>query len=109
MPRIGRRDQLITLERATSTRDDHNEPVEDWQPIGQEWAAVYYGRGEERRRMATEEGRQAASFSMLSNPITTELKVTDRIVHAGAAWDIEGISPDTPKVGEIEVEAVRST
>ncbi|MBX7496766.1 head-tail adaptor protein [Qipengyuania sp. 6B39] len=107
--RIGRRDQLVKLERATVTQDAYNEDVESWGTIGQEWAAVFYGQGSERRQAAMEQGQQAATFNMLSNPVTQGLRLTDRIAHAGAAWDIEGIAVDTPCRGEIEVTAVRRT
>lgn len=108
MPRIGRRDQLVTLERATSSQDSYGEEQATWATIGQEWAAVYYGRGNERRQAAMEHGAQPATFAMLSNPITLGLQVTDRIQHAGAAWDIEGIALDTPSRGHLEITATRS-
>lgn len=108
MTRIGRRDQLVTLERFTTSQDSYGEDQQDWAPIGQEWAAVYYGSGSERRQAAMEQGGQTATFAMLANPITLGVKLTDRIVHAGGAYDIEGIMPDTPRRGEIEIIATRS-
>lgn len=108
MTRIGRRDQLVTLERATSSQDAYGEETPAWSTIGQEWAAVWYGKGDERRQAAMEQGSQPATFGFLSNPVTTGLRITDRIQHAGAAWDIEGIAPDTPKRGYVEVVAVRA-
>ncbi|MBB3034051.1 head-tail adaptor protein [Alteriqipengyuania lutimaris] len=107
MVRIGRRDKLVTLERATMAQNDYGEEVPTWSAIGQEWAAVFYGRGDERRQAAMEQGSQPATFGMLANPITLGLKVTDRIQHAGTVWDIEGMAPDTPRRGEIEITAVR--
>lgn len=106
--RAGRRDQLVTLERASTVQDEYGEEQETWAPIGKEWVAVFYGRGSERRQAAMEQGQQPATFQLLSNPITRSLTLTDRIGHAGAAWDIEGIAPDTPARGLIEVTAVRS-
>lgn len=103
----GRRDQLITLETATTTQDDYGEEISTWGTIGTEWAAVFYGRGDERRQAAMEQGSQAATFQMLSNPITRALTLKDRI-QFGGAWDIEGIAPDMPKRGYIEITAVRS-
>lgn len=103
----GRRDQLVTLERATTTQNEYNEDVETWAPIGQEWTAVFYGRGDERRQAAMEQGRQPATFQLLANPITTGLTLRDRIAHQGN-WDIEGIAPDMPKRGLIEVTATRA-
>lgn len=105
--RAGRRDQKVTLERATPTNDAHNEEVLAWASIGQEWAAVFYGRGSERRQAAMESGAQPATFVVLSNPVTRSLTLLDRIQHGAAAWDIEGIAPETPRRGEIEITAVR--
>lgn len=106
--RIGRRDQLVMLERSNPTQNGYGEEIPAWGTIGQEWAAVYYGRGDERRQAAMEQGSQPATFALLANPITRSLMLTDRIRHAGSAWDIESIAPDTPKAGEIEITAVRA-
>lgn len=103
----GRRDQLITLERATTLQDEYGEEVPSWATLGQEWAAVFYGRGDERRQAAMEQGSQAATFQMLSNTLTRSLTLTDRI-QFGGVWDIEGISPDMPRRGYVEVTAVRA-
>lgn len=103
----GRRDQLVSLERATVTQDEYGEEVPSWTTLGQEWAAVFYGRGDERRQAAMEQGSQAATFQMLSNEITRALTLKDRI-QFGGVWDIEGVAYDMPKRGYIEVTAVRA-
>lgn len=102
----GRRDQLISLERATVEQDSYGEEVSTWAEIGTEFAAVYYGRGDERRQAAMEQGSQAATFKLLSNTLTRSLTLTDRIVHEGANYDIEGIAP--MERGYIEITAVRA-
>jgi SPP1 family predicted phage head-tail adaptor len=104
----GRRNKLITIERYTTTQDDYGEETQTWATYAIEWAAIYYGRGDERRQAAMEQGQQAATFQMLSNPLTEAVTLKDRIVHDGANWDITGIAPDTPKRGEIELTATRS-
>lgn len=105
----GRRDQLVTLQRYTTTQDDYGEETQTWADLGDEWAAVFFGRGSERRQAAQEQATQIATFQMLSNPVTAALLPSDRIVHAGANWDITGPPAlDTPKRGEIEIEAVRA-
>ncbi|MAE92976.1 MAG: phage head-tail joining protein [Pelagibaca sp.] len=106
MARIGRRDQEVILQRYTTEQNDYGEEVETWSDIGSEWAAIFYGRGSERRQAAMERGAQPATFQMLSNPVTRALTVKDRI-EFGAAWDIVGVSPDTPERGLIEITAVR--
>ena len=100
----GRRDQLISLERATVEQDPYGEEVSTWAEICTEFAAVYYGRGDERRQAAMEQGSQVCTFQMLSNPLTRSLTTTDRIQYK-KPWDIERISYDTPKRGYIEIEA----
>lgn len=106
--RTARRDQLVTLQRYDRSRDDYNEEVQDWSDIGQEWAAIFWGRGEERRQAAMEQGSQAATFNMLSTTLTRSLTLRDRISGDAGVFDIVGISPDMPRRGHIEFAAVRS-
>lgn len=102
----GRRDQLVTLQRYTTTQDDHNEEVQTWETIGTEWAAVFYGRGDERRQAAMEQGQQPATFQMLANDLTRTLTLSDRIVLDGVNWDILGVAPMDRAT--VEVTAARS-
>ena len=67
---VGRRDQEVILQRYTTEQNDYGEEVETWSDIGSEWAAIFYGRGSERRQAAMERGAQPATFQMLSNPVT---------------------------------------
>lgn len=107
MARIARRDQRVTLQRYTTSTDSYGEEIATWGDIGSEWAAIYYGRGSERRQAAMEQGAQPATFQFLSNPLTRSLTIRDRIDHGGT-WDIVGVSPDTPDRGLLEVTAVRA-
>ena len=50
-----RRDTLITLERVSITKNEHDEEVEGFAPVGTEWANVIYGKGSERRQAAMEQ------------------------------------------------------
>lgn len=102
----GRRDQSISLQRATITRNEYNEEIEAWEDIGAEWAAVFFGRGSERRQAAMEQGAQVATFQVLSNQLTRGLLLKDRIFW-GAPWDVTAIALDTPERGTIELTAVR--
>lgn len=104
----GSRDNLITIERFTATTDDYGEEVQTWATYAQEWAAVFYGRGDERRQAAVEQGSQAATFQVLSNDLTRGITLKDRIQHNGSVWDLTGIAPDTPRRGEIELTGVRA-
>lgn len=104
----GRRDTLITLQRYTTTQDEYGEEVPTWADLGTEWAAIFWGRGDERRQAAMEQGQQAATFNLLSNTLTRSLTLRDRISGEAGEFDIVGIAPDFPKRGEIEVTGTRS-
>ena len=107
MTAAGRRDKLVTFQRATTAADEFHEEIEVWAPIGKSWAAVYFGRGEERRQAGREEGGQTGAFVVLSDSLTRSITIAHRIEMDGD-WDIKGISPDTPKRGEIEFIAQRA-
>ncbi len=104
----GRRDTLVALESATVVQDDYGQEVPTWAAQGEEWAAIYYGRGDERRQAAMEQGLQAATFQVLSNGMTRAVTLKDRLVCDAEPWDIVGIAPDTPERGLIEFTATRS-
>lgn len=104
----GRRDQLVTIQRGTPATDDYGEETLTWATLASEWAAVFYGKGDERRLAAVEEGKQAATFQVPSNTNTRSVGVKDRISGVGSTWDIVGIAPDVPKRGTIEFTAVRA-
>lgn len=108
MAGAGRRNQLVTIERATTETDDYGEEIATWGTLSNEWAAVFYGRGDERRQAAMEQGQQAATFQVLENANTRSVGVKDRIIHGASTYDIVGIAPDTPRRGEIEFTGVRA-
>ena len=107
MTKIGRRDTLITLQRSTSVQDDYGEEILTWADLGKVWAGVHFGTGTERREAAREQGEQTATFNVLSNSMTRDLKITDRIALAGDNWDIVSVAP----IGraEIDLTAGRAT
>lgn len=100
------RDTLVTLQRFTSVTDAYGGETETWTDLGNEKAQIFYGRGDERRSAAMEQGRQPATFKMISNSRTRGLTVRDRIVLDGANWDIEGVA--FPSRKDVEVTAVRA-
>lgn len=102
----GKRDSRITFQRFSSVQNEYGEEVQTWAPIGEAWAAVYYGKGDERRQAAREQGGQAASFAVLSNAVSRGIKITDRIVMGADNWDVTGISPVSRR--EIEFTAKRA-
>lgn len=102
----GRLNNRITIQRFTTTQDENNEDIEAWADLAKRWAAVIYGKGEERRGAAVEAGKQSASFVMLPDSVTKNITLKDRIFFKGSAWDIVGISPINRS--EIEFTAVRA-
>lgn len=104
----GRRDTLIEFQGATAVQDEYGEETQTWDSLGYAWAAVFYGRGDERRQAAMEQGQQAATFQVLDNVVTRSASIRDRIVLGEDNWDIVGIAPETPRRGLIEFTATRA-
>lgn len=104
----GRRFDPIVFQRGTPSTDSYGGETMTWATLTSEWAAVFYGRGDERRQAAMEKGAQSATFQVPSHTLTQSVTLKDRITHGGSTWDIVGIAPDTPKRGEIEFTAVRA-
>lgn len=100
------RDTLIAFQRYTATQDDYGEEVKSWAALGTEWASVFYGRGDEKREAAREQGMQAANFVVPLNSITRGVGIADRIVLDGENWDIVGKSPTG--IDDIEFTAKRA-
>lgn len=99
-----RRDRLITIERAAITQDDFGEEIETWAQAFQEWARVFYGRGNERREAASERSEMPITFSVLANVNSRTITARDRIQYDGLIWNVEGVAPVMR--GEIEITAV---
>lgn len=105
----GRRDHLVTFERLSITEDEYGAPLPGgWAMFAQEWAAIFWGAGSERRQAAMEQGSQAATFQVPSNETTRGLTIKDRITCEAGTFDITGIAPDMPKRGLIEITGVRA-
>lgn len=102
----GAKDVLVTLQRATVTTNAHRDEVETWADLAQEYAQVFYGRGDERRQAAVEQGSQAATFRFWSSDKTRSLTLKDRLMLDGDVWDITGIAPVDRQ--SIEITATRS-
>lgn len=102
----GTRDDLITIERKTIVEDEYGGETETWAPYATAWAQVFYGKGDERRSAAMEQGRQAVTFQVLANTKTRAVEITDRITFSGSVYDIVGISPMDR--ASVEFTAVRA-
>jgi len=101
-----RRDTLITFETASTVADEYGEEVVTWVSTGQEWASVFYGKGDERRQAAMQRGQQPATFNVLANSMTRAVVVKDRITVGTDVWDIAGIAPMDR--ASLDITAVRA-
>ena len=106
MTRSSERTERIVVERASATRDSHNEPVENWAELGRAYAAVRWGSGQERIENQQRAGVQAATFTVAGHAAMRAATIRDRIVYRGAEWNIVAIA--TPVRGEIAFTAERS-
>lgn len=103
----GRRETLISFQRAATVQDAYGEEIATWQQLGQAWADVNYGRGDERRQAAMEQGQQPATFNVLDNQMTRGVALKDRILADGQVWDIESNVPGKSR-GDRDITAVRA-
>lgn len=102
----GKRDQLITIQRATVVVDDYGGETPTWAEYAQAWAQVRRGTGQERREAAQEAGAQSATFVTDWNPTLEAVQITDRITYRGDDWDITDVALDANR--EIQFTATRS-
>lgn len=87
--KAGQRDQLILIQRKTTTEDDYGGEVEAWTDHAQEFAEYKPGTGAERRQAAQESASLVATFRVLDNPKTRAVTPgAHRISYDGAFWDI---------------------
>jgi head-tail adaptor len=105
---MSKRHKLVTFERATTTTDEYGGETQVWATLCTEFADIFYGRGDERRQAAMEQGQQPATFQVPSNSNTRSVTLEDRISFDGSTWDIEGKATDVPNRRMIEFTATRS-
>jgi head-tail adaptor len=103
-----KRGELVTFQRATVTQDAYGEETPTWATLSQELAQVFYGRGDERRQAAMEQGEQAATFQVPSNTNTRSVTLKDRISFDGSYWDIDSKAIDVPTRRKVEFTATRA-
>jgi len=102
----GKLKNRVAIQRFTTAPDEYGELIETWAGLTARWAAIFYGKGEERRQAAVEQGKQSASFVMRDDSVTRTVTIRDRLSFAGDVWDLVGISPLD---GDIEFVAVRAS
>ena len=108
MIQAGERDKRITFSSETTAENSLGEPVRTaYAPLGNRWAQVIYGRGDERRSAAIEGADQTATFNVLSDSLTRPITTKHVIQFDGDVWDIVSIAPWAR--AEIDFTAIRRT
>lgn len=89
-----KRDRLILFKREVKQENAAGEPVTvELASMGQAFAAVSYGKGQERREAGIEGNDLPATFITLQNPTTRAITPGYLILYAGATWDITSAVP----------------
>jgi head-tail adaptor len=89
--RAGRRDRVVTIERATITRDAHNEQVQTWATHAVRFAFVRPAPGTERFRSAETAAEAPMRFVFLWEDGL--VRVTDRLLHDdGRTYDVSSVT-----------------
>jgi len=101
-----KRDTRIEIQRASVSLDALGGETKTWATVARPWAALHYGRGQERRQAAAEQGQQAVTMNILASPLTRTITITDRAVVGGEVWDIVGVAPIGRR--DIDLAAVRA-
>lgn len=84
----GKRDRLITVQRATVATDDYGGETSTWADVEQAWARVRFGTAQEKREAAQEAGTQSATFEVVPTAGLLGVTLRDRILFDGSEWDI---------------------
>lgn len=107
-PRHRRFNQVEFRRKGSATENAAGEPIPGASTlIAPAWAAVYYGKGQERREAAIEGASQPATFNVETNSALRGVTVADFVRFDGSDWDITNISPMSRS--EIDFTAVRRT
>lgn len=103
-----KRDRLIKFRLPVTQENAAGEPVEtSLADAGQAYAAVSYGKGQERRSAGIEGNDLSATFITLQNPTTRAITEAHLILYDGGQWDITSAVPF--ERDEMEFTAVRRT
>lgn len=107
MPPIGKLDRRITIQRATVTYNEFNDPIESWSDLVTVWAKRTDASAAESYR-AQEVGAQiSARFTIRYSSDVADVNPKDRIVFGGRDYNITGVrEPDSTRNQWIEIDAV---
>lgn len=100
MQAAGKRNQRITIERKTVTRNSIGEEIETWSTLATVWAEAHPTRGREFFAAGGEHARADVMFRILYR---TDITITeeDRVVWAGKNHDL--VAPPVDVSGAHEV------
>lgn len=87
------RTEMVVIERATVTENDHGDEVEAWTTYATRRARVRFGTAQERRQAAQEGGTQSATFECVNSATLRAVTLKDRISYLGSYWDITERAP----------------
>lgn len=93
MPSATQRTELIVIERATPTEDEHGGQTLVWATYATRRARVRFGTAQEGREAAKESGIQTATFECVRSSTLNSVTLKDRISYLGSFWDLTEISP----------------
>lgn len=107
----GQLDRKVTIQRSTATYNDLNEPVETWN----DFITVSAKRRDasDRQRIEMMAAGQVGSFlasrfTIRSSMQARSINPTDRLVHEGYVWSINGVKEaDEGRFRFIEILAVK--
>lgn len=103
MTPAGKRDTRVELQRRAPSRNAWNEEVGSWSTFARALARVSYGRADERRAAAMEQGQEVATFTIPATAATRTLAPRDRLLVKGRAWDVTSVVPRERR--ELEITA----
>lgn len=87
------RTELIVIQRATPTEDEHGGQTLVWATYATRRARVRFGTAQEKREAAQEGGVQSATFECVRSSTLDTVTLKDRIVYDGSNWDIVERAP----------------
>lgn len=87
----GRLSRRITIERATTAKNDLNEDVATWSTLTTVWAEATPLSDGERIRAQEVAAQISMRFVIRWSPIVAGIDPRDRIVYAGRLYDVWGV------------------
>lgn len=88
-------DRRITIERATETFNEFNEPVLTWATYATISAARVDAADGEKFAAGQVGSFLVTWFQFRSSPITKAIMASDRVIHDGVVWQIQGPPKET--------------